>query len=95
MDQSPLVMLISLSSLLIVALDYVIIVGGNSKSSRLFVKLSFTAAIWSLSQAFLVSTQNSQFANFLIRFQYVLGIVIACGFVIFSQVYPFDSDSNK
>lgn len=95
MDQSTLIMLISLTSLLIIALDYVIIVGGNSKSSRLFVKLSFIASIWSISQALLISTQSDKVANFLIRFQYILGIFIASGFVIFSQVYPFDSKTNK
>lgn len=88
-------MLISLSSLLILALDLVIIVGGKSLSSRVFVGLSFLASVWALSQSFLVSTDNPIVAEYLIRYQYVIGIIIAGGFIIFSKIYPHDVKPNR
>jgi signal transduction histidine kinase len=64
--------------------------GSKDKSSRIFVLLSLICTVWVASQGFLISTTNPIFADILIRSQYIMGIIMACGFYIFSIVYPYE-----
>jgi len=80
-----------IAAILIISLDLVIILGSNNKASKIFVLLSFLSGIWVISQIYLVSTVVSDTANVLIRSQYVMGIIIASGFYLFSLIYPFDT----
>jgi signal transduction histidine kinase len=91
MDTTIYSILIWITAILIVSLDLVIILGSQNRSSRVFVLLSFTTAIWVASQGFLVSTHTPYLADWLIRSQYVMGITIAMGFYIFSIIYPHET----
>lgn len=91
MDLSSHAFLMLVAAILIISLDLVIILGSNNKASKIFVFLSFLSGIWVISQIYLVSTNISSTANMLIRSQYVMGIIIASGFYIFSLIYPFNT----
>jgi len=83
-------LLIWATAIIIVSLDLVIFIGSRNLSSKIFVFLTFVTAIWVASQGFLVSTFSDQFADWSIRFQYVLGLIISSGFFHFSVIYPHD-----
>jgi signal transduction histidine kinase len=87
-------LLIWLTAILIASLDLVIVIGSKNLASRCFALLSFITAIWVTSQGFLIYTNSYVFADFLIRFQYVIGISIAMGFYLFSTIYPDDKKPN-
>lgn len=91
MEISVHAFLMLVAAILIISLDLVIILGSNNKASKIFVLLSFLSGIWVISQIYLVSTDVSDTANVLIRSQYVMGIIIASGFYLFSLIYPFDT----
>ena len=82
--------IIVLTSILILGLDLVIIIGSKNLSSRVFVLLTFVTAIWVISHGFLVSTSSQSGIDSLIRFQSLLGVIIAIGFYQFASIYPYD-----
>lgn len=84
-----------ISAVLVLSIDLIIYMGSNNKASKLFLVLSFVSAIWIISQIYLVTTYNPNTANILIRSQYIMGIIITCGFYIFSKVYPFNNKISK
>ena len=94
MDVTIYALLIWITAILIASLDLVIFIGSKNLSSRVFGILILITAIWVASQGFLVSTPNSSIADWLIRFQSALGIIIAIGFYHFSTIYPNDKKPN-
>lgn len=80
--------LMLIAAILIASLDLVIVMGSNNRASKIFVYLSFLSAIWVISQVYLITTNVPDFAELLIRSQYIMGIIIACGFYVFSIIYP-------
>ncbi len=87
--------IIWVTGIFIISLDLVIIIGSNNLSSRLFSSLSFLTGIWVLSQGFYISSISLTQADNLLRLQYFLGISIAVGFYLFSDVYPHDRRISK
>ena len=95
MDISIYAIVIWVTAIFIVSLDIVIIIGSRNLSSRVFAFFSFLTAIWVISEGFFISSLDYEIANLLIRFQYVLGISIANGFLFFSYIYPYDRKPSK
>ena len=91
MDITIYAVLIWITGILIISLDVVILIGSKNLSSKVFTFLTFITALWVISQGFLVSSEAPILADWLIRFQYVLGITIAVGFYHFSTIYPYDT----
>ena len=88
MDITIFAILIWITAVLIGSLDVVMLIGSKNLSSRLFVLFTFITAMWVASQGFLVATYYYALADWLIRFQYVLGMIIALGFYHFFKIYP-------
>src|SRR5574343_296391 len=75
------------TAILIICLCIIILIGNRNKSSVAFAILSLTTSIWVISQGFFISTTNYHIAEKLIRFQYILGILISIIIYNFSRIY--------
>ncbi len=87
--------IIWVTSIFIISLDVIIIIGSKNLSSKTFSFITFLTAVWVLSQGFFITFLDKELAFCLIRFQYVLGIMIAIGFYHFSHIYPYDKKPTK
>lgn len=69
--------------------------GRNSLSCRLFSFLTLSVAIWSISVAISVSTQDPSLYLYLIKHDHILGTLMPTIFLLFAFSYPNDSKINK
>lgn len=69
--------------------------GRNSLSCRLFSFLTLSVAIWSISVAISVSTQDPSLYLYLIKHDHILGTLMPTIFLLFAFSYPADSKINK
>jgi len=81
--------------ILIISFDFVVYIGSEKTSSRLFSLFSIPVALWSISYGFMVSSTQSELPLILIKINHILGLVASIGFLFFSISYPNDRHIKK
>ncbi len=81
--------------ILIISFDFVVYVGSDKTSSKLFSLFSIPVALWSISYGLMVSLTQSELSLILIKLNHVLGLIASIGFLFFSISYPNDKPINK
>lgn len=80
---------------IISSLGLVIFLGSNNRSSRLFSLNSFLVSAWSVSVSFIPILRDSNSENLLLRFTFLMGIVIGSFFLVFSNIFPDNQRIDK
>jgi signal transduction histidine kinase len=81
--------------ILIISFDFVVYIGSDKTSSKLFSLFSIPVALWSISYGLMVSLTQLEFSLILIKLNHVLGLIASIGFLFFSVSYPNDKPINK
>lgn len=81
--------------ILIISFDFVVYIGSDKTSSKLFSLFSIPVALWSISYGLMVSLTQLEFSLILIKLNHVLGLIASIGFLFFSISYPNDKPINK
>lgn len=81
--------------ILIISFDFVVYIGSDKTSSKLFSLFSIPVALWSISYGLMVSLTQPELSLILIKLNHVLGLIASIGFLFFSISYPNDKPINK